>query len=390
MTSSQDFLPVVSETSIPQKTFSDFVSALEEAWGVFSQNPGSLASGDPLLGIFQAASSQLTFVESLAAWIAAFARSTTSSGNALDSWMSQFSFSRLPAVAAISNTVLLSRSTPAVQPYPIPLGSVFQTSQGIQYALVADSTQTAYQSGGSGSYLMPLGASSIQVTVQALVAGESSNIAANTLNQLVTQITGVQTVNNPFAITSGSAAESDSAFRSRFVLFIQGLRQGVKALISNAIAGVQAGLQFVIVPNETIAGTTQYGYFYASIWPYTDALQAQVYEAVANAVADGIQFNIYSAVQVTAAIVVTIEVENGYLSSTVQTAVQAALANYVNGLVLGQPLYWSYLFDVIYAVPGVLNALNLTVNGGTSDIGASAPSIIRASSVNVNLLQSAA
>ncbi len=390
MASSQDFLPVVSENSIPQKTFSDFLSALTEAWELFSENPGALAAGDPLLAIFQATSSQLTFVESLAAWIAAFARATTSSGSALDSWMSQFGFPRLPASPATTNDFVLSRATPAVQNYNIPLGKVFQTSQGIQFELVADSSQTAYQSGGGGYYLFPIGATSITTTIQALVPGTSGNVPANSINQFVSQVTGIQSANNPVSLSDGTPPETDAAFRARFILYFQGLRQGGEAAIEAAIESVQAGLEYVIAPNLTYSGGTQYGYFYVAIWPYTDALQVAVYNAIAAVIPLGIQFNVFTAVMLPVTVTGTIEVAAGYNPATVQAAVQTALASFINSLALGQSLYWSYLFEVIYSVPGVANALDLLVNGGTSDIIALPKDRIQAASVSIALSTSTA
>ncbi len=385
---SQDFLPVVATNSIPQKTFAEFMADMQSAWAAFSQQPGALQAGDPTLALLQTVGSQLTFVESLAAWIAAYARSSTSSGPALDSWMAQFNFPRDPATYATSNTVTLSRSTPAAQSYEIPLGAIFQTVNGVQFATVADSTQTAYQSGGY--YLLATGESSITVTVQALIAGTGSNIAANTLNQFVTQVTGVSSVNNPFAISNAKAAESDAAFRSRFLLYLEGLRQATLPAIESAIESVQSGIQYVIVPNETLAGVTQYGYFYATIWPYTDALQAEVYASIANAVALGIQFNVYSATVIQVTVTVTIEVMANYVPASVQSAVQTALSTYLTGLVLGETLYWSYLYDVIYSVSGVLNAFDLLVNGATNAMVAGSQHIIQPQSVVVTVSSSTA
>jgi len=384
---SQDFLPVVATNSIPQKTYAEFMSDMENVWAMYSQNPGALQSGDPALAIFQAFGSQLTFIESLAAWIAAYARASTSSGAALDSWMAQFSFTRDPATLATSDTVTLSRSTPATQNYQIPLGAIFQTPNNIQFQTVADSTQASYQSGGY--YQLNTGQTSITVTVAALVAGTGGNIAANTLTQFITQVTGVSQVTNPFAITSGLAAESDSAYRSRFLLYLEGLRQATLPAVESATESVRAGIQYVIVPNQQFNGTPQYGYFYAVIWPYTNALQAAVYLAIAQTAALGIQFNVYSATSITATVTVTIEVDTvNYVSATVQSAVQSALSTYLTGLVLGETLYWSYLYDVIYSVPGVLNALNLLVNGGTADMVAGPQHIIQPLSVTVSVSSS--
>jgi uncharacterized phage protein gp47/JayE len=265
------------------------------------------------------------------------------------------------------------------------LGAVFQTNQGIQFALVADSSQTAYQSGGGGSYLFPEGATSITTTIEALVAGTSGNVPANSINQFVSQITGIQSANNPLSLSDGSPPETDSAFRARFILYFQGLRQGGEAAIEAAIESVQSNLEYVIAPNLTYSGGTQYGYFYVAIWPYTDTLQKAVYEAIAAVIPLGIQFNVFTAVYIPVTVTGTIKVKANYNSASVQSAVQTALTNYVNSLVLGQTLDWSYLYTIIWGVAGVSDAFDLLVNGGTSDIVALPKDRIQAASVSIAL-----
>ena len=167
-------------------------------------------------------------------------------------------------------------------------------------------------------------------------------------------------------------------------MYLQGLRQATLPAVEAAVESVQSDLQYVIVPNQQLNGQTQYGYFYVTIWPYTSALQAAVYAAVAAVVALGVQFNVYSSEEVTVNISVTIETAAGYTPSVVASAVQTALEDYVTGLQLGETLYWSYLYDVIYGVPGVLNALNLLLNGGTGDVVATAQQIIQPDVITVN------
>jgi hypothetical protein len=54
------------------------------------------------------------------------------------------------------------------------------------------------------------------MTFRAVVAGTAGNVAANTINQIVTPIAGVTGVNNPSQAISGAAVESDSALRTRY------------------------------------------------------------------------------------------------------------------------------------------------------------------------------
>ena len=368
---------------VPTLSYSEFVSNLIALWAANTGAQPQLDPGDPLLAIFQSFSSQAVFLENIAVQLAALTRAQTSTGGNLDTWMAQFNFTRLPAVSA-TGPVVLSVNSPHASDTPVSLNTIIQTVGGaIQYQLVADNTQSAYVS-GTQTYVLPSGATSITATAQATVAGSAYNLQANQLVQFAVQPPGIDNVTNPNAILNGVNAETDSAFRARFILYLQGLRQATLPAVEAAVESVQSDLQYVIVPNQQLNGQTQYGYFYVTIWPYTSALQAAVYAAVSQVIALGIQFNVYSSEEITVNISVTIETAAGYTPSVVASAVQTALEDYVTGLQLGETLYWSYLYDVIYGVPGVLNALNLLLNGGTGDVVATAQQIIQPDVITVN------
>lgn len=370
---------------IPTLSFSQFVSNLIALWASNTGADPSLNSGDPLLAIFQSASSQFMFLESVATQIAALTRAQTSTGANLDTWMAQFDFTRLPAVAPTGSVTLTTLSAHSTN-IDIPLSTVIQTTGGsIQYSLVADTTNPNYDS-TLQAYVLPAGETSITATVQSLQPGAIYNVQANQLNQFAASVAGIDTVTNPDPILNGINAESDSSFRQRFVLYFESLREATLPAVESAIESVQNDIQYVIVDNEQLDGTEQFGYFYATIWPYTDALQAAVYSAVAAVVALGVQFNIYSATEVQASVTVNILVATGYTATDVQTEVQTAILDFMTALQLGQNLYWSQLYSIIYAIDGVQDAANLLINGSTNDIIATPQHIIQPSTVTVGLL----
>lgn len=374
---------------LPTWDFNELVSNMVAAWAANAGVTPQLNQGDPLLAIFQSFATQIVFLENMATQLAALTRAQTSTGANLDTWMGQFSFTRLPAVSA-TGEVVLSVNSAHSQPTSVPLSTIVQISGGaIQYQLVADNTQPDYAS-GTQTYVLPAGQLSMTATVQALVPGAAYNVQANQLTQFLSSVPGIDNVTNPNPILNGVNAETDSAFRARFVLYLLGLREATLPAIESAIEGVQSGIEYVIVPNQTINGLTQYGYFYVTIWPYTDALQSEVYDAIAAAAALGVQFNVYSATELTVSVTVSIEVETNYVPATVQAAVQGALTTYITGLTLGETLYWSYLYDIIYGISGVLNTFDLLVNGGTSDIIPGPTHIVQPQSVVVNVVSGTA
>ncbi len=63
-----------------------------------------------------------------------------------------------------------------------------------------------------------------------------------------------------------------------------------------------------------------------------------------------------------------ITVATGYASTAVVAAAVAALTALVNGLKIGQVLYYNAVVQTVMNVAGVVDVTGLTVNAGTSDI----------------------
>ena len=314
--------------------------------------------------------------------VLALTRASTSVGSDLDSWMADFGIvQREPAVAAVG-TVTLSRFSATQQATAAPL-AVLKTADGTQsFQIIADATQSAWDP-ALNLYVAAAGTASINVTVQALAAGTGGNIGAGTLTQIASAL-AFDTATNASAFTSGVNAETDAALLARFQLALQGLRAALPTTAAAAIEGLQQGIQYAIVENQTLAGASKPGYFYVVINPYTSTLQSLVYGAV-DAIARGlgITFGVFAATQLAATVAVTITAASGYTLSAVEAAVQAAITAYIGAIPLGQGLSWSALYSVVWGVPGVASATGLTLNGGTSDLAGSPQQAIVAGTVTV-------
>jgi hypothetical protein len=69
----------------------------------------------------------------------------------------------------------------------------------------------------------------------------------------------------PWPFANGSDAESDAAFRLRFVEYISSLAKATPAAVDYAITSLQLGLTDVIVENYDYAGNYKPGSFYTVI-----------------------------------------------------------------------------------------------------------------------------
>lgn len=363
-------------------TFAQIVRLIATAAQANSTAPLKYDLGSVELALAEADASVAQWLQSLIVQVLATTRASTSSGADLDSWMADFGLTRLPAVSA-TGQVTFSRATPTNQA-SIPVGTLLTTPDDVQFTVIADTNQTAYQA-ATASYIIPAGTASITASVQAVVAGSGGNVLASTITQIAAAIRYVDAVTNAAAITNGIDAESDDAFRARFQLYIGSFEQGTKAAIAYALAAMQQGITYSFVENQTYAGAAQPGYFYVVVDNGTGAPPSSLIDAAGTAI-DAVRpltstFNVYSPVIVTANIACTVTAQTGYTLATVQAAVVSAITAYVNSLTLGQTLEWSYLYALIYAVPGVQNASGLTVNSATADLTATAQQVIKAGTV---------
>lgn len=327
--------------------------------------------GSIVLAIVQANSGVTVNLESIAVYLLGFARASSSQGADLDSWMAQYGFTRLPAVSA-SGLVTFSRFTSTNQA-TIPVGSLVQTTIGnIQFSVYADSTNSNFN-GQLNAYIIPAGTSSINVPVQAVVPGSAGNAAQGQINAIAQAIQYVDTVTNPNTFSNGLDAESDTAFGARWQLYFNGQQKGTRAAIESAIEAVQGNIDFSIVENVDYAGNSAPGFFYVVIDDGSGNPPDSLVTAVENAVAavDGytITFAVYKVVTVNATVSANVAIDPNYDSATVIATATTAVENYINGLQIGQALYYTKLPQVIYdSSPGVLNVSSLLLNGGTTDL----------------------
>jgi uncharacterized phage protein gp47/JayE len=199
----------------------------------------------------------------------------------------------------------------------------------------------------------------------------------------------VDTVSNAATFTTGVDAEIDSALRTRFVNYIASLSKATKNAIGAAITGIQTGMHYTLVENQTYAGAAQLGFFFAVVDDGTGAPPSSLITQVSNAI-DAVRpltssFAVYSPVVVTANVTMTVTVGSGYDVAATKSTVLASLTALVNGLQLGQTLPYTRLAQAAYdAAPGVINVTAVTLNGGTADISVNTYSVIKAGTVTIS------
>lgn len=373
--------------SLNIKSFATLVSDQVTAMQGRAAGLVDLAIGSILRALAESNAGVATWLQQLIVNLLVTTRAATCSGEDLDSWMADFSFTRLSAVQA-TGLVTFSRFTATNQAL-IPVGSGVTTTDGTQaYAVVADTTNAAYDATQLG-YVIAAGVSSLTVPVQANIAGAAGNAQAGAITVIAGSLQYVDTVTNTTTFTNGEDAETDDAFRARFVLWIASLSKATKAAVGYALSSMQNGVTYTLTENFAYNGAAQPGYFYAVVddgsgTPSSTFIE-QAYVAVDAVRGFTITFGVFPPTVVTANVVMVITTDSSGDHVTIVGIVQSAIQQYIAGLSLGQLLPYSKLSNIAYGASSlVTNVSSVTLNGGTSDLAASGKQVIRAGTISVS------
>lgn len=378
--------------NITTKTFDQLVSDQVTAIQAKSTTKSGVirlldfAIGSVLRAIVESNSAVVLWVQGLLLQLLSMTRAATSSGTDLDSWGADFSFTRLPAVAATGN-VTFSRYSPSGSQAVIPPGTQVQTSDAIPviFTVTTDTGNAAWNDSLQG-YVAAIGIPSVTVPVQCDTAGTVGNILHDQCTVLTGSLPGIDTVTNALGFTNGIDAEADAAFRARFVTYISSLSKATRNAIAAAIAGVQQGLSFTLVENHDATGAATPGYFYIVVDDGSGNPSQTLLDSVTNAVDSVRPFT-------------TTPVVNGPtpnpadMAMTITTTnatgdialVQAAISSYIAGLGVGDSLPYSRLAQIAYdASSTITNVTGVTLNGGTNDLSSTSSQRITANSIAVS------
>lgn len=250
--------------NLPTRSFTAIVQSFAAGVQGRASDLIDFTVGSPLRAIAEAMAALTLWLQSIALQILAATRAATSSGTDLDTFVADFGLSRIGATYA-SGVVTFGRFTANATAITIPVGTQVRTSDDSQtFIVIADATYGTYSASAAG-YVMAALVGSINVPVEAVVAGSGGNVSASTITQILSTIAGIDTVTNSSAFTNSADQESDSALRSRFVAYINQLSKGTRAAIDYAISLISTNIERTLTENHNTSGNIDYGYFYAVI-----------------------------------------------------------------------------------------------------------------------------
>lgn len=346
-----------------------------------------LTVGSVLRAVLEASASAALWMQWLILQVLQMTRAATSTGADLDSWMADMSLSRLPAVAAVG-TVSFSRYATNLSAL-VPSGALVKTTDGTQtFSVIADPTSTAWVSSSNG-YTMAPGQAALLVPIVAEVAGSAGNVLAGSITLLATAIPGVDLVTNPAPLESGADAESDAAFRARFVNYISSRSRATIPAIEYAISSVQQNLNFVVSQNADTNGNTRLGNFLVTVDDGTGyppaSLLSTVYAAVDAVRPIGSTFSVQPPTVIQANISLMISLNGSTQAAEFFGTVAAAIEAFINVLPIGVSLPITRIAQVTYdASTLITNVTQLQINGASVDLVIGPTGVIKAGTVAVN------
>jgi uncharacterized phage protein gp47/JayE len=346
-----------------------------------------LTVGSTLRAVLEANASLALWMQYLIVLVLQTTRAATSIGPDLDTWVADFSLTRLPASEA-AGQVQFSRFVPSASAL-VPAATQVRTADGTQtFTVGIDTTNPLWQASLNG-YLLPAGTATVSVPVTAAAAGSAGNVLAGSITLIVAAISGVDTVANAAPMAGGMDAESDPALRVRFQLYIAALARATPLAVGEAVASVQQGLSYAIAENMSPSGLPLPGMFVVTVDDGTGTPPQSVLTAAALAIEAvrpvATSFAVVPPTVVPATIMLSVLALPNYDHAAVAAAVTAAIQSYVDALPIGATLPYTRLAQVAYdASPGVANVTSVGLNGSANDVAPGAGGVVKTATVQVN------
>ena len=356
--------------TLPTRNFDQIVAdqtaALQVAQPLFSMSPGSV-----LQALAEANAGIALFLQYLTFKTIEATRLATCEAADCDSFGADFLFARYPAVPSTGQVQFVRFTAP--NQLNIPLNTIVKTSnKSVTILVIADPSNAAYND-VLQAFVMNPGVFNVSVLVQAVVPGSIGNVSAGSITKIASSL-AIGSISNPAPFVNGVDAETDAAYKSRFQYYINTRSAATQLAIENAIINTQTGLSYTISENINADGTPLPG----NVLIYVDdgtgfpppllitTLQSNVNQIRPAAVS----FSLEPANAITVSIEMSTTFAPGYNRNNYVGTIALAVENYINSLGVGQTLYQTRLYGIVYdSIPGVLlDVYDLLINGVAGDL----------------------
>lgn len=369
------------------QTFTDLVQGMAATVQSTSQRALDLSVGSTLRALLEANASVGLWMQWLIIQVLQMTRAATSTGADLDSWMADFSLTRLAARCA-TGMVTFSRFSPNLPALILP-GALVRTTDAAQTFTVSTDSANPLWDPSQGGYSLPAGMAAADLPVIASLSGTSGNVQAGTVSLIASALPGIDAVTNAAPFIDGMDAESDPALRSRFQAYLASRSRATQAAVGYAIVSVQQGLSYTICENIDGSGMPRPGNFIVTVDDGSGApsqgLLSAIYSAIDQVRPLGSVFVLRGPVIIHATPSLTISVAPGADRSSIIGQVVNAIMNYVNALPVGAALPITRVAQLAYDASSAVTLVGqVLLNGTTTDLSATPSQTIKCSLVVVN------
>lgn len=267
---------------------------------------------------------------------------------------------RKPASPA-TGSVQFRTTAPNPATFTIPIGTIVQTADGIQFIT-------------TGAVIFLIGATGpVVATVRSVLAGSSQQAQTNTITSIVSPIPGQPTdlaVNNPLATAGADDAESDADLRDRARQFFSTARRGTLAAIEQGALAVPGVRRATAIEVIDVLGRPARVVELVIADAFTDALVQQdtnppsyqvqsqslaqtVFDGLLDVRAAGMFVQVFVAQVIVQPIILNLTFSAGVDANFVALVARATVVAKVNSLRPGQTLVVADLLTALQGVAGL-------------------------------------
>jgi len=329
----------ITATGFNQKTIDVIEEEFKELLKQFFGTSVDVSQLSPLWKMVQVPATEATNTWTLAELMFYNNFINTAEGGALDLLAEDLGLSRKSAISAEAILTIYKNND---DPVTVPINSVFETSEGIQFKTDTELTIIV------GAKETTTGT----VNSIAINAGIVGNVAPNTIILLSAAISGVDRCDNLLAADGGEERETDSSLRKRVRSYVRATwtDDAIRAAALN-VEGVDGV--------KIIEAATSYNCLIVPKTVFDNDLKTAVEIAIEPVTCITVEYTVLEAESVGIVITADINIEITYDETSAESDAEVEIREYLQTLGIDSDVFRSKIIQAIMETVGINNAYNV-------------------------------
>ncbi len=320
----------------------DYESIVEAMRADFTEKAGYSPDEASDIGIrIRVLAGELYNINTYIEWIKRQVFPQTAQGEYLDYHAQLRGIKRKDSVKAVG-LVEFRVSEPATEKIDIPVKTIVST--GGEHPISFETTQYGY---------IDVGKSLVMVPAQAIIGGESGNVAKNQISVIVTMTTDGLSVGNPGVFTTGANAEDDDTLRDRILNSMKFIMNGTNKEYYSALAKTVNGVECVnVVPRRD--GTGSVTLYISGKEMELGILDVEKVKAIVSKQREvNVTVYVEAAEFLPCRMEIEVSLENGYTPENVQAELFAKIKELIDKFDVGESVPVLAINDILYHTQGI-------------------------------------